>query len=73
MTGHQEELTCTFQDGSQKVFANEEVALKGIAASFTAAGICGGCRAVAFDDRRGDSRGEAGETHANRRFDRDCR
>jgi hypothetical protein len=26
----------------QKTFANEEVGLKGLAASFTAAGICGG-------------------------------
>lgn len=42
MTGHQEEWTCTFQDGSQKVIPNQEIALKGIAASFTAAGICGG-------------------------------
>lgn len=42
MTGHQEEWTCTFQDGSQKIIPNEEIALKGIAASFTAAGVCGG-------------------------------
>jgi hypothetical protein len=35
-------LTCTYADGSQKVFGNEEVGLKGLAASFTAAGICGG-------------------------------
>ena len=42
MTGHQEEWTCTFQDGSQKVVPNEEIALKGLGASFTAAGICGG-------------------------------
>ena len=41
-TGHYTELTCTFADGSQKVFENEEVGLKGLAASFTAAGICGG-------------------------------
>ena len=41
-TGHYTELTCTYQDGSQKVFENEEVGLKGLAASFTAAGICGG-------------------------------
>jgi hypothetical protein len=41
-TGHQEEWTCTFEDGSQKVVPNEEIALKGIGASFTAAGICGG-------------------------------
>jgi hypothetical protein len=41
-TGHQEEWTCTFEDGSQKIIPNEEIALKGIGASFTAAGICGG-------------------------------
>lgn len=41
-TGHYTELTCTFADGSQKVFGNEEVGVKGLAASFTAAGICGG-------------------------------
>jgi hypothetical protein len=42
MTGHQEEWTCTFEDGSQKVIPNEEIAIKGITASFTAAGVCGG-------------------------------
>ena len=42
MTGHQEEWTCTFENGSQKIIPNEEIALKGIGASFTAAGICGG-------------------------------
>ena len=41
-TGHQEEWTCTFEDGSQKVVPNEEIAFKGLGASFTAAGICGG-------------------------------
>lgn len=41
-TGHQEEWTCTFEDGSQKVVTNEEIALKGIGASFTAVGVCGG-------------------------------
>jgi hypothetical protein len=41
-TGHYTELTCTYEDGSQKVFGNEEVGIKGLAASFTAAGICGG-------------------------------
>ena len=41
-TGHQEEWTCTFEDGSQKVIPNEEIALKGLGASFTVAGICGG-------------------------------
>ncbi|MEW6405621.1 MAG: hypothetical protein AB1649_27825 [Chloroflexota bacterium] len=42
MTGHQEEWTCTFEDGSQKIVPNEEIAFKGISASFTAAGICSG-------------------------------
>lgn len=41
-TGHQEEWTCTFDDGSQKVVPNEEIALKGIGASMTAAGVCSG-------------------------------
>ncbi|HSL30899.1 MAG TPA: hypothetical protein VK900_16990 [Anaerolineales bacterium] len=41
-TGHFTELTCTYADGSQKVFGNEEVGIKGLAASFIAAGICGG-------------------------------
>lgn len=41
-TGHYTELTCTYADGSQKVFGNEEVGVKGLAASFSAAGICGG-------------------------------
>lgn len=41
-TGHQEEWTCTFEDGTQKVVPNEEIAIKGIGASFTAAGVCGG-------------------------------
>jgi hypothetical protein len=41
-TGHYTELTCTYADGSQKVFGNEEVGIKGLAASFTAAGICSG-------------------------------
>ena len=41
-TGHYTELTCTYDDGSEKVFANEEVVLKGLAASFGVAGICGG-------------------------------
>ena len=41
-TGHFTELTCTYADGSQMVFGNEEVGIKGLAASFTAAGICGG-------------------------------
>jgi len=42
MSGHQEEWTCAFEDGSQKIIPNEEIALKGITASFTAAGVCGG-------------------------------
>jgi hypothetical protein len=42
MTGHQEEWTCTFEDGSQKIVPNEEIAIKGMGASFTAAGICSG-------------------------------
>lgn len=46
-TGHQEEWTCTFEDGTQKIIPNEEIAFKGIGASFTAAGVCGGV-AVAF-------------------------
>ena len=40
--GHQEEWTCTFNDGSQKIVPNEEIALKGLSASFAAVGICGG-------------------------------
>lgn len=47
-TGHYTELTCTYSDGSQKIFPNEEVGLKGIAASFTAAGICGGLGVLVF-------------------------
>lgn len=42
ITGHQEEWTCTFKDGTQKIVPNEEIAFKGLGASFTAAGICGG-------------------------------
>ena len=42
MTGHQEEWTCTFKDGTQRVVPNEEIAFKGMGASFTAAGICSG-------------------------------
>jgi hypothetical protein len=47
-TGHFTELTCTYADGSQKVFGNEEVGLKGLAASFTLAGICGGIAILFF-------------------------
>lgn len=42
ITGHQEEWTCTFEDGTQKIVPNEEIAFKGLGASFTAAGVCGG-------------------------------
>ncbi len=42
ITGHQEEWTCTFADGTQMVVPNEEIAAKGLATSFTAAGICSG-------------------------------
>jgi hypothetical protein len=42
MTGHQEEWTCTFEDGTQKVIPNEEIALKGLGASAAAVGILGG-------------------------------
>jgi hypothetical protein len=45
-TGHYTELTCTYADGSQQVFGNEEVGLKGLAASFTIVGICGGAAVV---------------------------
>ena len=41
MTGHQEEWTCTFEDGSQKIVPNEEIAIKGMGASFTVAAIIG--------------------------------
>lgn len=41
-TAHFTELTCTYADGSQRVFENDEVGLKGLAASFTVAAICGG-------------------------------
>lgn len=47
-TGHFTELTCTYSDGSQKAFGNEEVGLKGLAASFTVAGICGGLVVLFF-------------------------
>ena len=42
MTGHMEEWTCTFKDGTQKVVPNEEIAFKGMGASFTAVGLCSG-------------------------------
>ena len=47
-TGHFTELTCTYADGSQKVFENDEVGLKGLAASFSVAGICGGAAVLFF-------------------------
>lgn len=47
-TGHYTELTCTYADGSQKVFGNNEVDLKGLAASFSLAGICGGLAVLFF-------------------------
>src|SRR5574342_53882 len=42
MTGHQEEWTCTFKDGSQKIVPNEEIAFEGLGASAAAVGICSG-------------------------------
>ena len=47
-TGHYTELTCTYKDGSQKTFPNDEVGLKGLAASFTVAGVCGGAVVLFF-------------------------
>jgi len=47
-TGHYTELTCTHKDGSQKTFPNEEVAIKGIAASGIASAICGGIGLIFF-------------------------
>jgi len=47
-TAHFTELTCTYADGSQKVFENDEVGLKGLAASFSLAGICGGVAVLFF-------------------------
>ena len=48
MTGHQEEWTCTFEDGTQRIVPNEEIAAKGIGASFAAAGICSGLGLLFF-------------------------
>ena len=42
MTGHMEEWTCTFEDGTQKVVSNEEIAIRGMGASFAVVGICSG-------------------------------
>jgi len=47
-TGHFTELTCTYANGSQKVFENDEVGLKGLATSFSVAGICGGVAVLFF-------------------------
>lgn len=47
-TGHYTELTCTYKDGTQKTFPNEEVALKGLGASFAIAGLCGGLVVLFF-------------------------
>lgn len=41
-SGHQEEWTCTFSDGRRRVVPNEEIAVKGLGASFVVAGVCGG-------------------------------
>jgi hypothetical protein len=47
-TGHYTELTCTYKNGSQKTFPNEEVAIKGIAASGVLSAICGGVGLLFF-------------------------
>jgi hypothetical protein len=47
-TGHYTELTCTYKDGSQKTFPNEEVFLKGMGASFGVVGVGGGVIALLF-------------------------
>ncbi|MCC6299473.1 MAG: hypothetical protein IT314_09245 [Anaerolineales bacterium] len=47
-TGHQEEWTCTFEDGTTKVVPNEEIAIKGLGASFMAAGVCSGLVVLAL-------------------------
>jgi hypothetical protein len=47
-TGHYTELTCTNADGNQRTFGNDEVALKGIGASFALAGACGAAVVVAL-------------------------
>ncbi len=41
-TGHQQEWTCTYDDGRRRVVPNEEIALKGLGASFAVAGVCCG-------------------------------
>jgi hypothetical protein len=47
-TGHYTELTCTYADGSQKTFPNEEVAIKGLGAAAVASAICGGLGVLVF-------------------------
>ncbi len=47
-TSHFTELTCNYKDGTQKIFPNEEVALKGLGASFALSGICGGAAVLFF-------------------------
>ena len=47
-TAHFTELTCIYADGSQRVFENDEVGLKGLAASFSVAGICGAVAVLFF-------------------------
>lgn len=47
-TGHYTELACTYADGSQKIFPNEEVAIKGLGAAAVASAICGGLGVLIF-------------------------
>jgi hypothetical protein len=47
-TGHYTELTCTNADGSEQVFSNEEVGLKGLGAAFGLSAICGGAAVLAL-------------------------
>lgn len=47
-TAHYTELTCSYKDGTEKTFPNEEVALKGLGASFALVGICGGVVVLFF-------------------------
>jgi hypothetical protein len=47
-TGHYTELTCSYKDGSQKTFPNEEVAIKGLAASSAVSAICSGAGLLFF-------------------------
>jgi hypothetical protein len=56
--------TCTYQDGSQKVFGNDEVGLKGLAASFSLVGICGGLAVLFFMIVAAIVGGEIGETES---------